>query len=102
MNKPRLHSRRQRALGDKLREGHPSQQCHQLAAVADAEREGVGAVAECAELGHQRLVEANGTRPALSGQNRVRVRERGKGVRKRVVMYYHVLCVGRACVLCCV
>ena len=55
------------------------QRGHHLAAVADAEREGVAAVEEGGELLGQRRVEQDRARPAFAGAQRVAVAEAAAG-----------------------
>mmetsp|Transcript_18683 Transcript_18683/g.62975 ORF Transcript_18683/g.62975 Transcript_18683/m.62975 type:complete len:440 (-) Transcript_18683:117-1436(-) len=70
-----VHEARLLRLRDGVAAGHPAKQRHQLAAVADAEREGVGPVAEGLELRREPLVELDRRGPALGRVEHVRVRE---------------------------
>ncbi len=55
--------------------GHPAQQGHELAAVADAQGPGVGPPIELLELAPQAAVVPDGARPALEGSSRAVVQE---------------------------
>mmetsp|Transcript_42935 Transcript_42935/g.128888 ORF Transcript_42935/g.128888 Transcript_42935/m.128888 type:complete len:418 (+) Transcript_42935:1030-2283(+) len=72
-----VHKARLAQVGQRLalRRGHPSQQRHELAAIANAQRPGVFTRIELAKLVEHALVEADGAGPALGRVERVGVRE---------------------------
>ena len=75
MDEARLHCIRQHAVLLLPRPRHPAQQRHQLAAVADAQREGVWPAVERLELLLQAGAEADGAGPTLGRLQNVRIAE---------------------------
>mmetsp|Transcript_3480 Transcript_3480/g.7588 ORF Transcript_3480/g.7588 Transcript_3480/m.7588 type:complete len:229 (-) Transcript_3480:104-790(-) len=75
VDEPRLLGDVEVRLGLVARAGDPPQQCHELAAVTDTEREGVLTTVKSVELSSQLLFKLEDGRPPLCGIEHVGVRE---------------------------